>query len=207
MLAPLPGGVDAPPRAALALATGAFHFAAHEGGDHMQIQQAGGHLDQMLRQTRGNLIQLSSMADVKSSMLLTLSSLVLTLAGRYVADPVFGPALLVLAASCLLTIGLATYAAMPKVPVIATGDADVSDARFNLFFFGDFVRMAYGDFHDAMEAVMNDPSRTYEMQVREVYTLGRFLAERKYRYLRLAYLTFLGGLLASATLVALAQLR
>jgi len=45
----------------------------------MQIEQPGGHLDQMLRQTRGNLIQLSSMADVKSSMLLTLSSVVLTL--------------------------------------------------------------------------------------------------------------------------------
>jgi hypothetical protein len=167
----------------------------------MEIHQPGGHLDQMLRQTRGNLIQLSSMADMKSSMLLTLSSVVLTIAGRYVADPVFGPAVLVLGGCCLLTIGLATYAAMPKVPVIATGDADVTDPRFNLFFFGDFVRMDYAAFHDAMEAVMNDPSRTYEMQVREVYTLGRFLAERKYRYLRLAYLAFIAGLAASAVIV------
>ncbi|MFN8640960.1 MAG: DUF5706 domain-containing protein [Candidatus Binatia bacterium] len=173
----------------------------------MQIQQPGGHLDQMMRQTRGNLIQLSSMADVKSSMLLTLSSLVLTLAGRYVSDPVLRPALVVLAACCLLTIALAIYAAMPKVPVIASGDADVADARFNLFYFGDFVRLDYGAFRDAMETVMNDPSRTYEMQVREVYTLGRFLAQRKYRYLRLAYLAFLSGLLASAALVAVAQLR
>ena len=173
----------------------------------MQIQQPGGHLDQMLRQTRGNLIQLSGMADMKSSMLLTLSSLVLTLSARHVSDPVFGPALVVLSACCLLTISLAIYAAMPKVPVVASGAADVSDARFNLFFFGDFVRMDYAAFHDAMEAVMNDPSRTYEMQVREVYTLGRFLAERKYRYLRLAYLAFLAGLVASAALVAMAQVR
>lgn len=172
----------------------------------MHIDHPGGHLDQMLRQTRGNLIQLSSMADVKSSMLLTLSSVVLTLAGRYVGDPNFGPAVIVLGACCLLTIGLATYAAMPKVPVIASGDADVADPRFNLFFFGDFVRMDYRAFHDAMEGVMNDPSRTYEMQVREVYTLGRFLAERKYRYLRLAYLAFIAGLAASVTLVAVAQL-
>jgi len=167
----------------------------------MKVHQPGGHIDQMMRQTRGNLIQLSSMADVKSSMLLTLSSVVLTLAGRYIADPVFGVAVLVLGACCLLTIGLATYAAMPKVPVIASGDADVTDTRFNLFFFGDFVRMDYEAFHDAMEAVMNDPSRTYEMQVREVYTLGRFLAERKYRYLRLAYLAFIAGLAASTALV------
>lgn len=171
----------------------------------MNIQQPGGHLDQMMRQTRGNLIQLSSMADMKSSMLLTLSSVVLTVISRYVTDPVFGPSVLVLGACCLLTIGLATYAAMPKVPVLAGGDADVADSRFNLFFFGDFVRMDYGAFHDAMEAVMNDPSRTYEMQVREVYTLGRYLAERKYRYLRLAYLAFLGGLLASTSVLVVQQ--
>jgi hypothetical protein len=171
----------------------------------MKIHQPGGHLDQMMRQTRGNLIQLSSMADVKSSMLLTLSSVVLTLAVRYVADPQFGPAVLVLGGFCLLTIALATYAAMPKVPVVGgRGAVDVGDARFNLFFFGDFVRMDYGAFHDAMEELMNDPSRTYEMQVREVYTLGRFLAERKYRYLRLAYLTFIAGLaISAATVLAL----
>jgi len=63
------------------------------------------------------------------------------------------------------------------------------------------VRMDYAAFRDAMEAVMSDPSRTYEMQVREVYTLGRFLAERKYRYLRLAYLAFISGLVLSAAVI------
>jgi len=174
----------------------------------MKIQQPGGHLDQMMRQTRGNLIQLSSMADMKSSMLITLSSVVLTLAVRYVADPQFGPAVIVLGGFCLLTIALATYAAMPKVPVVGgRGGVDVANAGFNLFFFGDFVRMDYASFHDAMEDLMNDPSRTYEMQVREVYTLGCFLAERKYRYLRLAYLTFIAGLGVTASIVLVALQR
>jgi len=146
--------------------------------------QPGGHIDQMMRQTRGNLIQLSSMADVKSSMLLTLSSVVLTLAGRYIADPTYGLAVFVLGGCCLLTIGLATYAAMPKVPVIASGDADISDTRFNLFFFGDFVRMDYAAFRDAMEAVMSDPSRTYEMQVRDKDPALRRPQQRITEYLR-----------------------
>jgi hypothetical protein len=166
----------------------------------MKIHQPGGHLDQMMRQTRGNLIQLSSMADMKSSMLLTLSSVVITLSGRYIGDPRLGTAAVVLGSFCLLTVALATYAAMPKVPLVGRDHVDVSDADFNLFFFGDFVRMDYGSFQHAMEGVMNDPSRTYEMQVREVYTLGRFLAERKYRYLRLAYLAFIVGLGVSAAL-------
>jgi hypothetical protein len=173
----------------------------------MKIHQPAGHLDQMMRQTRNNLIQLSSMADVKSSMLLTLSSLVMTLGGRYVNDPQLGTPVIVLGAFCLLTVGLATYAAMPKVPLAGGGDVDVTDENFNLFFFGDFVRMTYDDFHDAMETVMNDPSRTYEMQVREVYTLGRFLAQRKYRYLRLAYLSFILGLAVSGALMVMVALR
>jgi hypothetical protein len=180
-------------------------IAVAKGDTQMKIEQPGGHLDQMLRQTRGNLLQLSSMADMKSSMLLTISSVVMTLGGRYISDPHLGIAVVVLGAFCLLTVGLATYAAMPKVPIAGSGNADVEDRRFNLFFFGDFVRMDYEHFHDAMEHVMNDPSRTYEMQVREVYTLGRFLAERKYRYLRLAYVTFIAGLAVSGAMVVLSK--
>jgi hypothetical protein len=37
-----------------------------------------------------------------------------------------------------------------------------------------------------MEEMMNDPTITYQAQVREVYTLGRFLATQKYRTLRFA---------------------
>ena len=53
------------------------------------------------------------------------------------------------------------------------------------------------------ETVMNDPDLTYEVQVREIYTLGQFLAAKKYRYLRLAYFAFIVGLFTSfAVLVA-----
>jgi hypothetical protein len=48
-----------------------------------------------------------------------------------------------------------------------------------------------------MEAVMNDPSRTYEVEVRETYLLGVFLARKKYRFVRLAYLAFIAGLVVS----------
>lgn len=48
-----------------------------------------------------------------------------------------------------------------------------------------------------MEEVMNDPSRVYGAQVREIYLLGTFLAKKKYRFLRLGYLSFITGLFAS----------
>ena len=46
---------------------------------------------------------------------------------------------------------------------------------------------------------MNDPSLTYQIQLREIYSLGSFLAQKKYRYLRLAYTAFIVGLFASVT--------
>jgi hypothetical protein len=52
-------------------------------------------------------------------------------------------------------------------------------------------------FENAMQEIMSDPSRTYGAQVREIYLLGTFLAKKKYRFLRLGYITFITGLFAS----------
>lgn len=171
----------------------------------MKINQPGTHLDHMLRQTRFHHVQLSSMADVKANMLLTMSSVVITLATPHLFKPDFKWPLLVLVAFSLATVGLAAYAVMPKLPLSrkAAPHPDVNDPRFNLLFFGDFTRLDYAEFEAAMEEVMNDPSRTYEAQVRELYTLGVFLATRKYRFLRLAYLSFIAGLFLSFVVMLL----
>jgi hypothetical protein len=170
----------------------------------MTIRQPGGHIDHLLRQTRMNLIQLSSMADMKSSMLVTVASVVMTLAARYLDDPQLRAAVVVLGLFCLLTVILATYAAMPRTPLSARMvKPDVDSPRFNLLFFGDFAGMAYDDYRDAMEKVLDDHSKSYEIMVREVYNLGHFLAYRKYRYVRLAYVSFIAGLVSSFVAVAM----
>jgi hypothetical protein len=170
----------------------------------MTIRQPGGHIDHLLRQTRMNLIQLSSMADMKASMLVTVASVVMTLAVRYLDDPGLRHAVIVLGLFCLLTVILATYAAMPRISVPPDGgNPDVASPSFNILFFGDFAGMRYDDYRDAMERALDDHNQTYEIMVREVYTLGQFLAFRKYRYVRLAYIAFIAGLVSSVALVAL----
>ncbi len=166
----------------------------------MEIKQRGSHLDHLVRQTRMHHAQLSSMADMKANMLLTMASVVLTLSVRYITEPHLKSATIILIVFCLLTIGLATYAVMPKIPFsLRKGThVDTSSPGFNLLFFGDFVRLQYEEFETAMEEVMNDPSLTYQVQLRELYTLGTFLAKKKYRFLRLAYMTFITGAFASA---------
>jgi hypothetical protein len=86
---------------------------------------------------------------------------------------------------------------MPKLSISGKRVPKPSSPGFNLLFFGDFVNMDYADYESAMEEVINDPGRTYQVQVKEIYTMGRFLARKKYHFLRLAYLSFILGLFTS----------
>ena len=166
----------------------------------MKITHPASHIDDLLGQTRAHHVQLSSMADVKANMLLTMSSIVVTLAAPQVLKAGSQLPLIVLIISSLTTILLAAYSVMPKQPYKAKpptpGSAETGPKR-NLLFFGDFLGLTYAQYEAEMETLLNDPSAVYEVQVREIYTLGVFLAETKYRYLRLAYLTFIGGLFVS----------
>lgn len=165
----------------------------------MKIEQPGQYVDQLIRQTRGHHVELSAMADLKANMMLTVASLVIPLSVGHLQDPRLKWASTIAIAFCVLTVILAAYATMPKLR-LPSADGIPPDAQsplFNILFFGDFVGMTYEDFKREMERIMNDHSRTYEVQIREVYNMGIYLAMKKYRYVRLAYLTFITGLVLS----------
>ncbi len=169
----------------------------------MKIQQTGSHLDHMLRQTRNHHVQLSMMADMKANGLMTISAIMMTFSAPFIIREQFRSAVIALMISSLLTIVLATFAVMPGTPlwIRKTAEPDVRHPKFNLLFFGTFVAMDYEQFEAAMEEVLNDASKTYEAQVREIFTLGVFLGTKKYRYLRFAYLVFVVGLFISALIL------
>jgi hypothetical protein len=174
----------------------------------MKIEKPGGHIDHLLRQTRAHHVQLSQMADIKANMLLTVSMLVITFTAPRVTDPDLRWAAIIVCASCLATVVLAAYAVMPKIMLPGSSrkpppKPDIRAAGFNLLFFGDFTRISYEEFEAAMEQAMNDPTETYRMKLREIYTMGQFLASKKYRFIRLAYTTFILGLLASGLALAI----
>ncbi len=166
----------------------------------MELSGPGGHLDHFIRQTRVHHVQLSAMADVKANMMLTISALIITFSIGHLSNPLLRWPVLVLIASCLATIISAAYAVMPKLDRRFRPDLDNPDC--NILFFGNFMNLEYEEYARLMEGVMNDASRVYEVQVREVYELGVFLGRRKYVYVRLAYLFFIVGLLASVAVFA-----
>ena len=173
----------------------------------MNIHHVGAHLDQMLRQTRQHHVQLSSMADLKANLLLTMSSLVMTLSAPLLLQERLRLPVMILMLFCGITILLGAYTVMPKLPPApgAAARPDTTNPAFNILFFGDFARLTYEEYATEMERLLNDPSRTYEAMVKEVYSLGVFLARRKYRWLRMAYLAFMTGV-ATSLIVGLVSL-
>jgi len=168
----------------------------------MEIRQPAVHLDHMIRQTRAHHVQLSSMADMKANMMLTVAALLIPLSIRFLDDPRLQPAALTMIGFCFLTVLLAAYAAMPKKlgKKGKNKTIDPEDPFFNLLFFGSFTQMDYYDFENAMEKVMNDHGETYKTQIKEIYLMGQYLAREKYRFVRLAYASFIAGMVISSAL-------
>ena len=162
----------------------------------MKIEKPGPHLDQMMRQTRAHHVQLSSMADAKANMLITVSSLMITIAVGFVKDERLQYAGVTLVAFCIVTVLMAAYVSMPKLR--RTAPRDPSSPTFNPLFFGDFSSLPLERYEQVMEGVMADASTTHTAAVREVYVMGQYLAKQKYRYLGWAYVCFIGGLMVTA---------
>lgn len=161
----------------------------------MNILNKGQHLDSLLRQTRLHHVHLSSMADVKANIMLTLASLLITFAVRYLADPVLRWPIALMILFCLGTIVLSAYAVMPKSNRQAK--PDLNNPNCNMLFFGNFVALDFNEYRGYMERLMSDEDAVYEEQVREVYEMGIYLNNKKYRFIRYGYLTFIVGLVVS----------
>ncbi|MBI2425997.1 MAG: hypothetical protein HYV27_24445 [Candidatus Hydrogenedentes bacterium] len=164
----------------------------------MKVDHPGSMLDNLMRQTRVHHVQLSMMADMKANMMLTVASIVLTYSVGYLNDPFFQWPALTLIGFCMASVFTAILSAMPRVPLPnAKKPVDRNSPHFNLLFFGSFIHLSYDEFCEEMEKMLNDDNLATEQMVRELYSLGAFLAYRKYRYLYWSYSLFIGGLLCA----------
>jgi len=171
----------------------------------MQIVQSAPHLDHMIRQTRDHHVSLSSMADRKANMMLTIASLMIPLSTGFLYEERSHLAAVTLIGFCVLTILMAAFAAMPKIKTNNKRNVkpDIEETSFNLLFFGSFTHLSYSEYKNSMEALMNDSNAAYEMQIREIYTMGQYLALKKYRFVQFSYLSFITGILISSTIYIL----
>lgn len=151
--------------------------------------------DYLLQSAHRHHIQLSQMADAKANMIITVSSVVLTLALGKISDPELRVSLLTLAVFTLCALLLAILAVLPKYRPLRLKDPEHLPSHFNLLFFGHFSELPRETFFTLMGQTLRHDANVYEALSNDLYGLGSYLARHKYRYLRLSYLFFLGGFL------------
>ncbi|MBK9494825.1 MAG: hypothetical protein IT475_17385 [Aquimonas sp.] len=182
---------------------------AETGNDPVGIEHFGAIVgrntaDNLLRTAQQHHVQLSTMADMKANILITVSSIVLTLSLRELATPEFKYAAWVLAGFTLAALFLAVLAVLPKYrPLrLASSEAPLPNA-FNVLFFGHFAELDQDRFQREIAQRMRNDAAVYAAQSHDLYSLGVYLARHKYRYLRLSYLFFLSGFVAALLVKAL----
>ncbi len=158
-------------------------------------------VETMFRITSANNQRLSDMADNKSHIMITTTSIIisvlLSVLLRKLEDNsnLIIPTILLLSV-CVITMVFSILATRPKLPHGTFTQQDITNKTVNLLFFGNFYRMTYEDYHSGMQAVMNDREFLYGSLTKDVYSQGVVLG-KKYRLLRIAYDVFMFGIVAS----------
>lgn len=147
-------------------------------------------------------VQLSQMADAKANIIITVSSIVLTIAMGRLNDPELRTSMLTLAGFSLVALLLAILAVLPKYRPLKNLDPKHLPPGFNIMFFGHFAELPKERFFELWGDALRTDAAVYENLTNDLYSIGTYLAKHKYPYLRLAYLFFLTGfLIAGAILI------
>lgn len=167
--------------------------------EQLKMPQRG--IESMFRVTAHNQITLSSIADNKANILITVNSIIIsvvvTMLVRKFSDypNIVIPTMIFLLTS-LITIVYAILSTRPKVSGGTFTRDDIQQRKVNLLFFGNFYKMSFDEYEWAIKDMMKDYDGLYRNMIRDQYTLGLVLA-KKYKRLRVAYSVFMFGLIIS----------
>lgn len=165
-------------------------------------------VETMYRTTYRTHVNLSSIADNKANIMLSINAIVISitlsvLTPRFNDDPRLIIPTMILLAVCLLAVIFATLSTRPKITEGKFTVDDIKAKRSNLLFFGNFYNMKLDDFHWGMMEMIKDPKFLYSSMTRDLYYLGVVLA-KKYQYLRICYGIFMYGLIVAVLAFAIA---
>ena len=164
-------------------------------------------IETMFRTAYRTQLDLTSLAATKANIMISLNGLilsVLTLSGPFVlvAEPVFTVPIAVFLATCLTSIIFAVLAAQPRCVKRKNTLEDFKKDEANILIFEEFSSLDITEHSKVMAGLMRNNKRIYKNMSRQLYKLG-IDANRKFRLLKLSYMTFLVGLTVS-TLILLA---
>ena len=164
-------------------------------------------VESMFRLTARNQINLSSIADNKANILISINTIILTVLvsmgiGRIADYPNFIIPGIVFLSTCLITIIFAILSTRPKISSGKFTEEDIHNKKVNLLFFGNFYNMTMNEYEWAVKEMMKDNNYLYTSMIRDQYSLGKVIG-RKYNLLRVAYTVFMIGLVLSSIMFAI----
>ncbi len=156
-------------------------------------------VETMFRTTYRTHVNLSSIADNKANIMLSINAIILSISAANLfpkldSNPHLMVPTIILVGVCLGSLFFAIQATRPKVTEGNSSLEDIKARRSNLLFFGNFYNMQLEDFQDGMKEMIEDEDFLYSSMTRDLYFLGVVLA-KKYAFLRICYNVFLYGLI------------
>lgn len=163
--------------------------------------------DVILRTTQQHHVALSTMADTKANIIITVSSIVLTLSLGRMGEPALRTSVITLTGFTLAALLLAILAVLPKYRPLRLKPGQPLPPHFNLLFFGHFAELDQERYLRELSERLKVDGSVYRTMASDIYSLGSYLSHHKYRYLRLSYICFLTGFIASVVIEAVHLLR
>jgi predicted metal-dependent HD superfamily phosphohydrolase len=170
----------------------------------IKLARMGRGVETMYRTTYRTHTTLSSLADSKANLMLSISALVISIMATNLPklfennklDLRFLVPSIMLMGTCLLAMIYATLSTRPKVTEGKVTIEAIKQRKANLLFFGNFHNMSLDEFQWGVTEMLKDPDFLYSSMSRDLYFLGIVLA-KKYRYLSYCYNIFMYGLILS----------
>jgi predicted metal-dependent HD superfamily phosphohydrolase len=176
-------------------------------GEELKRINIGRGVETMYRTTYRTHMSLSAFADNKANIMMSITAIVIsisvsTLIPKFEIMPKIIIPTIFLLAVCLVSLIFATLSTRPKITTGKFTREDIQNRRTNLLFFGNYYNMDLEDFQWGMMEMIKDSDFLYSSMTRDLYFLGKVLAQ-KYRYLRICYAVFMYGIIAAVVIFAI----
>ena len=172
--------------------------------DIQRIKKKGGPIrgiETMFRVSSTNQQRLSVMADNKAHIMISVNSIIISIAialviGKFGEQPALQVPTVMLLFVNVFTIIFSVLATRPKIAPGKFTMEQVENKSVNLLFFGSYYRMGYEDYELGMTKMMNDGEFLYRTLIKNIYWQGKVIG-RKFFLLRIAYDIFMYGIAIS----------
>jgi len=152
----------------------------------------------MFKTALRNHIDLTSIADNKANIMLSINALIITISMPLLAGNIDGNEHLifpmgVLLFTCMISIIYATLATRPIESKGLTNITSLDTEPSNLFFYGNFFKMPFDDYKKGVKIVIKDDDKLDDSIMSDLYYLGKALGA-KFQLLRKCYNVFAIGI-------------